>query len=482
MKKIFALMACLALSFACLEAQFVKNPPKNIIIMIADGWGYNQILVSNYYETGKDSANVYESFPVKLAIVHSPAMTGDYSTKTGVGLLSWENGYNSGLAWTDFKYMAKGATESSASATALATGVKTYNGAIGVDINKNRLLNVTEQAKSMNKAAGVVTTVSWVDATPAGFTAHNESRKNHSEIARDMLIDSRLDVLMGCGNPNYDNDGKPTSAEAHYGKYSLDKATFEALRQGNTIEYSLASPTGRTTVRSVDQDDTPDPWTFIETKEQFLELTTTTTTPKRVCGMPRVYTTLQQYRSGATNEEKPFQVPLNPNLPNQSEMTLGALNVLKNNPNGFFLMSEGGAVDWANHENSLPTMVEEMREFNRAVAEVTKWIEKNSSWEETLLIVCGDHECGYITGPQEGNNSPLSNPVINMGAGSLPKARYNSPGHSNQPIPLFAKGRYSEIFNLLADEVDQVRGRYIQNSEIAQAVFLLWGKSSMPAK
>ncbi len=482
MKRIYISIVVLLFSFACLEAQFLKDPPKNIIIMIADGWGFNQVLISNYYETGKDSATVYESFPVKLAIVHSPAMTGDYSKKSEKSSLSWENGYNSGLAWSDFNYMAKGFTESAASATALATGVKTYNGAIGVDLSGKPLLNVTEQAKSMNKAAGVVSTVSWVDATPAGFTTHNIYRKNHAEIARDMLIDSRLDVLMGCGSPTYNNNGQPTKAESQYANYSPDKETFEALAKGNAAEFPLPSSSGSRTVRSIDEDDTPDAWTFIDTKEQFLDLMATKTPPKRVCGMPRVYSTLQEQRKDAPQQSKPYQVPLNPNLPNLSEMTLGALNVLRNNKNGFFLMSEGGAVDWANHDNSLPTMIEEMRDFNRAVADVVKWIEKNSSWEETLLIVCGDHECGYITGPYQGNNSPVSNPVINMGAGMVPRAKYNSKNHSNQPIPLFAKGKYAEIFNLLADETDKVRGRYIQNSEIAQAVFLLWGKSSLPAK
>lgn len=482
MKRVIISIVVLLFSFVCLEAQFVKNPPKNIIIMIADGWGFNQILISNYYETGKDSATVYESFPVKLAIVHSPAMTGDYSPKTEKGSLSWENGYSSGLAWSDFNYMAKGFTESAASATALATGVKTYNGAIGVDVSGKPLLNVTEQAKLMSKAAGVVSTVSWVDATPAGFTTHNTYRKNHAEIARDMLIDSRLDVLMGCGNPTYDNDGKPTKTESQYANYSPDKATFEALAKGGATEYPLPSSTGSRTVRSIDDDGSPDAWAFIDTKEQFLDLMVTNAPPKRVCGMPRVYTTLQQRRKDAQKQSRPYQVPLNPNLPNLSEMALGALNVLKNNKNGFFLMAEGGAVDWANHDNSFSTLAEEMRDFNRAVAEVTKWIEKNSSWDETLLIVCGDHECGYITGPQLGNNSPASNPVVNMGAGTLPKAKYNSTNHSNQPIPFFAKGKYADIFNLLADETDKVRGRFIQNSEIAQAVFLLWGKSSLPAK
>ena len=91
----------------------------------------------------------------------------------------------------------------------------------------------------------------------------------------------------------------------------------------------------------------------------------------------------------------PPKIPIVPNL---ALMTKGALNVLDNDPDGFFLMVEGGAVDWANHANQLGRLIEEQNDFNDAVDVAIEWIKANGGWEKNLLIVTGDHECGYLTG------------------------------------------------------------------------------------
>ena len=88
-------------------------------------------------------------------------------------------------------------------------------------------------------------------------------------------------------------------------------------------------------------------------------------------------------------------------------MSKAAINCLDKNPKGFYLMIEGGAVDWANHANQPARMVEEQIDFVEAVEAVAGWVETHGGWDETLLILTADHECGLLWGP-ESERSPLS--------------------------------------------------------------------------
>ena len=154
--------------------------------------------------------------------------------------------------------------------------------------------------------------------------------------------------------------------------------------------------------------------------------------------------------------------PQNTSLPSLALMTKGALNVLDNDPDGFFVMIEGGAIDWANHANQLGRLIEEQSDFNNAVDVAIEWIKANGGLEKNLLIVTGDHETGYLQGPIPG----VVNDIVDKGAGNLPGAYYNSGSHTNSLIPFFAEGAGSELFNNYADENDPVRGKYIDNTEI----------------
>ena len=92
-------------------------------------------------------------------------------------------------------------------------------------------------------------------------------------------------------------------------------------------------------------------------------------------------------------------MPLNTTVPGLATMTEGALNVLDNDEQGFFLMVEGGAIDWAAHANQTGRTIEEEIDFNKAVDAVIYWVQRNSNWSETVLIVTGDHETGTLYGP-----------------------------------------------------------------------------------
>jgi alkaline phosphatase len=177
-----------------------KDRAKNIIIMISDGCGYNHVDAASYYQHGKRKTQIYEHFPVSLGM-----STFMYYSKIPPILGS----YITNLAWSDFWYVAGGSTDSAAASTAMSTGHKTYAGAIGMDIEENPVLHLMEFAETLGKATGVITSVQWTHAIPAGFVAHNVSRTNYEEIGREMVNDSRTDVIMGCGHPWYDRNGIP---------------------------------------------------------------------------------------------------------------------------------------------------------------------------------------------------------------------------------------------------------------------------------
>lgn len=149
-------------------------------------------------------------------------------------------------------------------------------------------------------------------------------------------------------------------------------------------------------------------------------------------------------------------------------MSLEALNVFHNNPNGLFLIIEGGAIDWAAHANQKGRVIEEEIDFNQAVESVNTWVEKNSNWGETLLIVTGDHETGYITGPGSDLTWKL---LVNNGAGNVPEMEWHSDNHTNSLIPFYAQGTCAQLYALFEQHCDSVHGRYIDNTDLPKLIF-----------
>lgn len=407
---------------------------KNIIIMIADGCGFNHIEAANYYQNGKLNSQSYENFPVYFPVSTSPALSGKFKSKSG---LSWENGYNSGKTYSDEEFRMSGYTGSGAAATAIATGRKTYNSSIGMDVNFRPLKSILNRAKELGKSTAVVTSVQFSHATPASFVTNNVNRNNYEEISKTM-INSDVDIIFGCGNPEFNSDGKKINPTEY--KYVGGKNLWSKLKN-NTQSRRL-----------------------ITSKKDFLNLIKEPSDMK-LLGVPEVAYTLQEDRGGDKQADA-FFVPNLENIPNLSELSLGALQCLNDNEDGFFIMIEGGAVDWASHSNYSGRMIEEIIDFNIAVDSVINWIESNSSWEETLLIITADHETGYLTG-----NSGFNSKVSSNGKKIMPDMKWNSTSHTNVLIPLFAKGKGSELFDDYADEVDSLRGYFIQNTEIGQVMF-----------
>lgn len=422
-------IAALIALAGCAQAQ----RPKYVIVMISDGCGYSHVEASSLYHFGKARGWAYQRFPVRVGMAH------------------FANGgsYDPALAWGAFAHVKKGATDSAAAATAMACGVKTYSGAIGMGPDKQRLRNILERAESRGLASGVVTTVPFSHATPAGFLVHNKGRGNYADIALSMLR-SRADVIMGAGHPFYDDSGK-LRAEPKFAY--LARREWDALTAG-----TMAS--------DANGDSTPEAWKLIQTKAEFAALAHGDT-PARVIGIAQAGSTLQSGRAGDPKADA-FAVPFNDNVPDLSQMTLAAFNVLDNNPNGFCIMIEGGAIDWAAHSNLSGRMIEEQIDFSRAVETVIRWVNRHSNWSETLLIVTGDHETGYLTGP---GSDPEWRPLVGNGQGRMPGMEWHSGNHTNSLIPLYAKGAGADRFNRMVVQRDPVRGPYVDNTSIAKLIF-----------
>lgn len=413
---------------------------KNVILLISDGWGENQILATNYFVDGKAKSQDYQKFPTSLYM--STYSYGDMTTAD-----DQDSKYTPDL-WSNFNLFKLNPTDSAAAGTAMSTGTKTYDAAIGVDQELENLKHIAEDFEATGKSTGVVSSVQISHATPASFVDHNASRNNYSEIANGMIQNSATDVIMGAGHPLYTDNGT-LAATPNY-RYIGGADTWNSLMNG-------------TLGNDADQDGTIDYWTLLQSKTEFENLMEGNT-PDRVIGIAQAITTLQQSRSGDRNADA-YEVPFNANVPTLATMTKGALNVLDNNEEGFFLMVEGGAVDWAGHANQSGRLIEEQEDFNQAVEAVCAWVEENSSWSETLVIVTGDHETGYLTGTKG-----VYDEVINQGKGVMPVMSWNSGDHTNQLIPFFAKGAGAEIFKKLADEKDPIRGYYLDNTEISAAI------------
>ena len=165
-------------------------------------------------------------------------------------------------------------------------------------------------------------------------------------------------------------------------------------------------------------------------------------------------------------------VPFNENVPTLVEMTAGAINYLSRNPNGFFLMVEGGAVDWMAHGNNTARIIEEQVDFDRSVAWAIDWVNTFSNWDETLLIVLTDHGNGMPMGPNS-DTIPFQ-PIENRGQGVLPGVLWHYGTHTNENTLLWAKGAGSErLYDFvvgtdfgLVEFLQFNDGRYIDNTAI----------------
>lgn len=400
---------------------------ENVIVFISDGASWGTVDMASYWEFGETGQQPYDDFAVKLGMtteplsdpqrVYDPEAAWD-PTPTGDG--DFFEGY---------KTIKQGATDSAAAGTALATGVRTSNGRISSDADGKPLPFITQEMKASGRATGVVSSVGFSHATPAVFGAQNENRGDTHAIAHQMINEGTLDLIMGAGNPNFDDNAQRLA----------------------TPEYNWLSEEDWAALNAPDA-----PMTLIESASDFEDLASgALQIDGRLIGLAEVGGTLQANRDpfttpldpdapGSPNLGFPIGHELLPNVPTLATMTEGALNHLGKDEDGLFLVVEGGAVDWMAHANATGRVIEEQIDFNHAVGSAVDWVMANSSWDETLMIVLTDHGNGAPMGP-DSDSIPFQ-PIENRGKGVLPGVLWHSGSHTTENTLLWANGAGSEAF------------------------------------
>ena len=281
--------------------KFKGNKPKNIVLLIGDGMGVSEVFAG---------------------------LTGNK------GHLFLENCKHIGFSKTQSSdnYI----TDSAAGGTALSAGVKTYNGAIGVDAAGNPVKTIVEEASEKGLATGLVSTSAITHATPASFIAHQASRSSYEDIAADFLK-TDIDVFIGGGLEHFTkrNDGRNLVDELEKKGYQVETEMnkIKKVKKGKLAGFSAGVHNGRVAERG-----------------DMLPVATET-----------------------------------------------ALNILSKDKKGFFLMVEGSQIDWGGHAGSTVYVVEDMLDFDQTIGQVLEFAAKD---KETLVIITADHETGgmAITG------------------------------------------------------------------------------------
>ena len=428
-----AATAAVALA-APISADAATTSAKNVMLFVADGASWGAWDMASYWEHGETGRNPQDRFSVKLGMTTEPFSTPQrvYDPEA-----AWDTTpTGDGDYFAGYKTIKQGATDSAAAGTALATGRKTLGGRVSVDPDGQPLPTISERMKEDGRAVGVVSSVGFSHATPAVFGAKNENRGELKDIASQMINGDTLDLIMGGGNPNFDNEGQKKAAP----------------------EYNWISETDWAAVSASDG-----PMRLIETKAEFEALADgSLEVDGRLIGIPQIEETLQANRSPFTTPTDP-DAPGSPNLgfpeghelldtvPTLATMTEGALNHLGKDDDGLFLMVEGGAIDWMAHANATGRVIEETVDFNDAIGSAVDWVEANSSWEETLMIVLTDHGNGMPMGPD--SDAIAFQPIENNGPGVLPGVLWHSGSHTTENTLLWANGAGSEwLYEMVVGE------------------------------
>lgn len=237
-------------------------------------------------------------------------------------------------------------TDSAAAGTALATGQKTYNHAISVGEDKNVIQTVAEKAKKAGKKVGVTTSVSVDHATPAAFYAHQPDRGMNYEIALD-LPKANFDFYAGGGFL------KPNT--------SFDKKEVPSI-------FPIFEESGYTVARGYND-------------------------YKAKAGKADKMILIQE--EGANPSCLPYAIDRKEGDLTLAQITESAIDFLTKGKNkGFFLMVEGGKIDWACHANDAATVFNEVKDMDDAVKVAYEFYKKHP--KETLIVVTADHETGGI--------------------------------------------------------------------------------------
>ncbi|MFT4929705.1 MAG: alkaline phosphatase [Phenylobacterium sp.] len=332
-------LALTTLSFAALPMTSMANhaintaigtvaKPKNIIYIIGDGMGPAYTSAYRYYmdnpQTPKVENTIFDELLTGMASTYSRGTQKNHTDNTYV-------------------------TDSAASATALSTGVKTYNQAVAVDVNDKPLQTLMEYAKSLDKTTGLVVTSQINHATPASFVAHNTYRYNYQDIADDYF-DNRVngkfvaDLMFGGGHKYFIRDDRNIVEQFKQAGYQY----FDQLSQLN----------------------------------QFDRLPALGIFARKGLG----YAIDNQ----TADDQPKYRL---------KQMVSKALSLMDSSDKGYFLLIEGSMIDWCGHANDISCAMKEMDGLANTVSYLKDYINHHP---DTLMVMTADHNTGGLSVGSEG--------------------------------------------------------------------------------
>ncbi len=373
----------------------VSSKAKNVILFIGDGMGDSEITVARDYLKGASG-----SFDGLDSIGQSGALTSSGETGTGQ-YTTYSLGSNSST-----KGVVTPVTDSAASGSSWATGTKTYNNAVSVDVSQNAQLNLIELAKAKGLATGNVTTAEVQDATPAVLESHSTQRSCYGPQGKtdgtsnnaskncdasqlkenggigsisEQLLDTRADVTIGGGS-------KYLKQTAQAGEYS-----------GKTLWEQASSRGFQTVSNDVDF---------------FSNLTYKKGHPVLALlsdgNMPTQYNTTPALSQKATKERGAVTCSTNSswlgnknssgNSASLADMATKAVDLLSaqvsdksSNTSGFFLQVEGASIDKQDHAANACGQIGETDDLDKAISATVASLKASGQLDDTLIIVTADH-------------------------------------------------------------------------------------------
>ncbi|PAF44872.1 alkaline phosphatase [Helicobacter sp. 11S02596-1] len=402
---------------------FISNKPvKNVILLIGDGMGDSEITIARNYHKGAGGF---------LEGIDALPFSGQY-THYSLDKQTYKPNY---------------VTDSAASATAWSTGVKTYNGALGIDVYGKSHKTLLELAKISGKATGNITTAEIQDATPAALVSHISSRKCYGPIETqklcpeyalenggagsitEQILDIRPDVTMGGGLKVF---FQKTNSGAYKGKTLLE----QSQERGFVIARNLKE------LQAIK---------VANDKSPVLGLFADGNLPVRYEGPKAVY--------HGNLDNPPIKCQANPKrdktIPTLAAMTQKSIELLSKNKNGFFLQVEGASIDKQDHAANPCGQIGETIDLDEAVQVALDFARKNG---ETLVIVTADHaHSSQIIGKDEKAPGLTQSLITHDGAVmtiSYGNSETASQGHTGTQLRIAAFGPHAINVVGLLDQTD----------------------------
>ncbi|GAB2941260.1 alkaline phosphatase [Hafnia psychrotolerans] len=405
-----------------LKASLSNKTVKNVILLIGDGMGDSEITSARNYAEG--AGGYFKG-------IDALPLTGQY-THYSLDKKTHKPNY---------------VTDSAASATAWSTGVKSYNGALGVDVNGKDHATLLELAKAAGFATGNVSTAELQDATPAAQISHVTSRKCYGPeetsekcptnalenggrgSITEQLLKTRADVTLGGGAKSFDQLAKS-------GEFQGKSLKDQAIAQG---------------YQWVENADELNAVVLADQKKPLLGLFSTGNMPVRWSG-PKASYHGNLDKPAVTCEANPQRTK---DIPTLAAMTEKAIDLLKAQPKGFFLQVEGASIDKQDHAANPCGQFGETVDLDEAVQKALEFARKEGN---TLVIVTADHAHSSQIIEADAKAPGLTQTLTTKDGApmtiSYGNAEEGSQGHTGTQLRIAAYGPHAANVAGLTDQTD----------------------------